>query len=69
MVSSAYRPGRVESSAQKETGFRSGSDRVCRKEVDLSDWNDYDDYDDAGRQSGRFLDGVTIRKRIHPSLG
>jgi hypothetical protein len=25
--------------------------------------------DDAGRQSGRFLDGITIRKRFHSSLG
>ncbi len=39
---------------------------IKEEEVDVSD---YQDYNDSRRQLGRFLDEVSIHKRIHSSLG
>lgn len=39
---------------------------IKEEEVDLSE---YEDYADAVRQVGHFLDEVSMRKRIHSSLG
>ena len=38
---------------------------ITEEEVDVSD---YQDYNDSRRQLGRFLDEVSIHKRIHSSL-
>jgi putative transposase len=57
----------AEVGAAWQNGYAERLMRTIKEEaVDLSE---YEDYADATRQIGRFLNEVSMHKRIHSSLG